>query len=309
MFISEMKGENEMRRSILACMMLSSLILISAVRMPTAQASINNYNWIGAAVRNSYDTFYGATVTAYEEETSANLVVSVYNEYSGVPINVSAVKVSFDWGANYTSSECSSDSPFVVSSLQSHVFAINFTVPSASFASNLVVHGYTIYVEHVNSTSGDKRIVGTWTQSGSGFAVFSSDQKNAYQYRKEVDAYPSTPSGGIPFLTAEARELILRSSVAKSVASDSYLRGDFSTASKYYKDSLDFVQQAYSNETEKWSTFENALADILKGSGSLLTFQGYAWLLFGIGFLLVSIGVLVYLSRKRPEPKTNLPSP
>jgi hypothetical protein len=304
-----MNGENKMRRTILVCMMLYSLILISAVRMPAAQASINNYNWIGAVVRNSYDTFYGTTVTAYEEETAANLVVNVYNEYSGTPINVSAVKVGFDWGTNYTSSECSTDTPFVISSLQSHVFTINFTLPSTSFTSNLVVHSYTIYVEHVNSTSGNKRIVGAWTQIGSGFAVFSSDQKNAYNYRKEVEAYPSTPSGGIPFLTAEARELILRSSVAKSVASDSYLRGDFSSASNYYSDSLTFMQQAYSNETEKWSTFENALADILKGSGNLLTFQGYAWLLFGTGFLLVSIGVLVYLARKRPEPKTSLPSP
>jgi hypothetical protein len=73
----------------------------------------------------------------------------------------------------------------------------------------------------------------------------------------------------------------------------------------YYKDSLDYIEQAWSNETDKWSTFENSLVDLLKGGGNLLTFQGYAWLLFGIGFLIISIGALIYLSRKRPQPKTS----
>jgi hypothetical protein len=101
---------------------------------------------------------------------------------------------------------------------------------------------------------------------------------------------------------------MLKSNVAKSIASDSYGRGDFSTAKTSYKNSLDFIQQAFSNETEKWSTFENSLANLLQGGSNLLTFQGYAWLLFGIGFLLIGIGVLVYLARKRPPPRT-IPQP
>jgi hypothetical protein len=65
------------------------------------------------------------------------------------------------------------------------------------------------------------------------------------------------------------------------------------------------MQQAWSNETGTWSTFENSFADLLKGGSNLLMFQGYAWLLFGIGFLLIGVGLLVYLVRKRPQPKTS----
>lgn len=292
-------------RTSIVCVILCVVILAFNVNMRAANASINNYNWIGAIARNNYDAFYGTSITAYEEETTANLVVSVYNNYfSSAQVNVSAVIVGFDWGTNYTSSECSITTPSSISYHQSHVFTITFTVPSALFASNLVLHSYTIYVEHVNSTSGNKRIVDSWTESGSSFAVYSSDQTDAYNYKKEVDAYPSTSSYSIPIISAKARELMLKSSVAKSIASDSYGRGDFSNARTSYKNSLDFMQQAWSNETGTWSTFENSFADLLKGGSNLLMFQGYAWLLFGIGFLLMGVGVIVYLVRKRPQPRT-----
>jgi hypothetical protein len=297
----------KMKWTAIGCIIVCAVFLVSAVNMPAVNAAINNFNWIGTVTRNNYDGFYGLYITAYEEGTSADLVVNVYNDYSyyGVPINVSAVKVGFDWGVNYTSSECSIDNPSSVSSQQSHVFTIGFTVPSALLASNLVTHSYTIYVEHVNSTTGNKGIVGTWTQSGSSFVVFSSDQADAYDYKKQVESYPSSTSFGLPIITANGRELMLKSNVARSLGSDAYTRGDFSKAKQYYKDSLDSIQQAWSNETEKWSTFENSLADLLRGGGNLLTFQGYAWLLFGIGFLLISIGALVYLLRRRPQPRTS----
>ena len=296
-----------MKWAAIGCIIVCAVFLVSAVNMPAANAAINNFNWIGAVTRNNYDDFYGTSITAYAEGTFADLVVNVYNDYGyyGVPINVSAVKVGFDWGVNYTSGECSIDNPFSVSSQQSHVFTINLTVPSASLASNVVVHSYTVYVEQVNSTSGNKRIVDTWTQSGFGFVVFSTDQADAYNYRKQVEIYPSSVYYGIPIITAKGRELVLKSNVAKSMGSDAYTRGDFSKAKVYYKDSLDYIEQAWSNETDKWSTFENSLVDLLKGGGNLLTFQGYAWLLFGIGFLIISIGALIYLSRKRPQPKTS----
>jgi hypothetical protein len=246
-------------------------------------------------------------VTAYEENTSAFLVASVSNDYFVGQLNVSAVKAGFDWGVNYTSSECSLDNPFGIASSQSHVFAINFTVPSALFASNLLTHGYTIYVESVNSTTGPKKIVTSWTTNGNGFAVFSTDQAAANDYEQQVNAYPTSNLNGIPFLTANARQLLQESNVAKTLASDSYMRGDFSKAAAYYKNSLDSIQQAWSNETSKWSTFEDAIASILQGGGNLLTMQGYAWLIFAVGFLIMSIGVLIFLARRRTLPQVKQP--
>ncbi len=284
------------------CIVLCAATLVAALNIPAGRASINNYNWISPVVRNQYDSFYGSLVTAYEENTSAFLVVSVSNDYNVGQLNVSAVKVGFDWGTNYTSSECSPDNPFGIARSQSHVFIINFTVPSALFASNLVTHGYTIYVESVNSTTGPKGIITSWTTNSDGFAVFSTDKAAANEYQQQVSAYPTSNFNGIPFLTANARQLLQESNVAKTLASDSYMRGDFSNAAVYYKKSLDSLQQAWSNETSKWSTFEDAIASILQGGGNLLTMQGYAWLIFAVGFLIMSIGVLIFLSRRRTPP-------
>ncbi|MGD0496281.1 MAG: hypothetical protein ABSB28_09635 [Candidatus Bathyarchaeia archaeon] len=296
-----------MKRTSIVYVVLCTLILFSAVSLPRANASITNYNWIGSMVRNSFDNFYGAPVTAYEENTTANLVVNVYNDfYYGfqvVQINVSAVIVGFDWGVNYTSSQCSITNTYAIQPYQSNVFTITFTVPSVLVASNFVTHGYTIYVEHVNSTTGNKGIVGRWTKNDDSFAVFSSDQADAYNYKKQVEAYPTTAINGIPILTAKARELIVQSSVAKTLASNYYVQGDFANAKKYYGDSLNNLQEAYSNDTDVMSSIENSLAGLLKGGGDMLTYQGYAWLIFGIGFLLMGIGVVVYLTRKRPQPR------
>jgi hypothetical protein len=292
-----------MDKSSLVVVVLCALFLFSVMNIPTSRASIGNYNWMGTMIRNSYDDFYGTSVTGYEEGSTANLVVAVANDYFlAGQINVSAVKVGFDWGINYSSSECSTDNPFVIPMFQYHVFNVNFTVPSVLMTSNLVTHGYTIYVEHVNSTSGSKRVVGSWTTSGSSFAVFSTDQADAYNFKQAINAYPTSTFDNIPLLTANARQLMLESSAAKSIASSAYARGDFGTAKTQYNMSLNFIQQAWSNETSKWSTFEDAFVDILRGGGTLLTFQGYAWILFGIGFTLMSIGVLVYLTRRKPQP-------
>jgi hypothetical protein len=294
-----------MKRTSIVYVILCTLILFSAVSLPSANASIANYNWIGTMVRNSFDDFYGAPVTAYEENTTANLVVNVYNDFHGFQINVSAVTVGFDWGVNYTSSQCNITNPYAIQPYESHVFTITFTVPSVLIASNFVTHSYTIYVEHVNSTTENKGIVSSWTRSDDSFAVFSSDQADAYNYKKQVEAYPSTSINGIPILTARARELIVQSNVAKTLASNYYLQGDFANAKRYYGDSLNDIQEAFSNDTDQLSSIENSLAGLLKGGGDLLTYQGYAWLFFGIGFLLMGIGVLVYLTRKRPQPRVS----
>jgi len=297
-----------MKMTSIVCVVFCAVLLVPTMIMPAAKASINNYNWIGMTVRNEYDSFYGVQVTGYEENTSAILVVSVSNDlFIPDQLNVSSVKVGFDWGINYSSTECSITNPYPLANFQSHVFTVTFTVPSVLLASNMVTHRYTIYVENVNSTAGDKHITNTWDQDGSGFVVFSADQAAAKQYKQQLDAYPTNNFNGIPFLTANARQLLQQSNLAETLASSSYARGDFSQAKSHYSTSLTYVEEAWSNETSKWSTFEDAIANLIQGGGTLLTMQGYAWLIFAIGFLIMSFGVLIYLARRRipppPQPK------
>jgi hypothetical protein len=295
--------ENPMMRKVtLFCAITCVLLILSVGIISPVKASISNFNWIGAIIRNGYDEFYGAPVTAYEENSTASLVVNIYNSnYPSSQINVSAVKVGFDWGQNYTSTECSTSNPVQIAYYQSHVFTVTFTVPSVSSASNFVTHGYTIYVEHVNSTAGPKEIVGQWTDSESGFAIFSADQAAAYDLKTQLESYPSSYF----FFTAKARELLTTSTVEKNAAGRYYDRGSFNSAKTHYQNAITLIQQAYSNETQKFSGFEDAFAGLLKGGENLLNMEGYAWLLFGIGFVLISIGSLIFLSRKRPTPRTS----
>jgi len=48
-----MNGEKRMKGPVVACIILYAVILVSTLKMPVAEASINNYNWIGAVTRNS----------------------------------------------------------------------------------------------------------------------------------------------------------------------------------------------------------------------------------------------------------------
>jgi len=292
-----------MKKASVIFVLLCSLILFSAFTLRDAHASITNYNWINTLVHNSYDEFYGTSVTGYEENTTANLVVNVYNDFFGFQVNVSKVAVGFDWGGgNYTSSDCSSTNPYAILPYESHVFTVTFTAPSVLMASNFVTHSYVIYVEHVNSTTGNNELVNFWTRSDDGFVVFSSDQADARSLRDQINAYPSTTSiNGIPILTANARELIVQSGVAETMANNYYRQGDFTNAKTYYQNSLSNLQQAFSSDTDTMSSIESSLANLLSSGGNLLMFQGYAWLMIAIGFLLMGIGVLVYLVRKRPE--------
>jgi hypothetical protein len=137
--------------------------------------------------------------------------------------------------------------------------------------------------------------VNYWSQSGSGFAIFSADQADAKTAVEQLNAYPSM---SLPFFTAGARELLTESAIARSMGDTEYGAGNFDSAKTNYQNALNLLQNAYSNETKRWGSFEDALQGLISGTQSLVVNQGYAWLLFGVAFLLMGIGAIVYLVRK-----------
>jgi len=288
---------------------LFSLVLATLISMSTlgsVQASIPSYNWIGPTYRG-LDDFYGITVVAYETGSEATLVVSVYNDWwPGVPVNVSAVKVGFDWGINYSSTECSEANPVQIDWHESRVFTIAFTVPGTNIASNLVTHVYTIYAVHVNSTTGPKGIVDSWTEDGTSFAVYSTDQADARVLRNELEAWRDAYTTPI-YMPSEAKELWIKATVEENMADDAYEYGNFADAKTHYGNALNFTKEALTSEVDKTSSFEDALLDLIDSAGSYLSMQGWGFIVigigFGIGFLLMGIGVIVYLVRKsKPLP-------
>lgn len=290
-----------MKRLAKISILLSTLCLIIASIAPAANASITGSNWIGTLTRDTYDSFYGDSVTGYEEGTLATLVVNVNNNFGEI-VNISAVKVSFDWGLNYSSTEANLSDPFVLDFGDSHLFTITFTMPTTTTVTNYVTHSYIIYVEHVNSTTAPQQLVSYWHDHGSGFAVFSADQADAKTALQTLNAYPSM---SLPFFTAKARELLTESSIAESMGNTQYAAGNFASAKTNYQNAVTLLQNAYSNETDRWGSMEGAIQGLLSGTGSMMVNQGWAWILFGIAFLLMGIGAIVYLVRKSGTPKTS----
>lgn len=112
-------------KKILVSLIVSLLLFFGICRSANAYVQ---YSFIGPLYRGT-DNFYGTSVVAYKAGTNATLTVSVYNDYYGKPINVSAVKIGFDWGKNYTSTDVSETSPVQIKPYQTLVFNIFFVVP------------------------------------------------------------------------------------------------------------------------------------------------------------------------------------
>lgn len=293
-----------MKRHNIMLLALVTLVLLSTVGY--ANASISSYNWIAPLVKNESDSFYGVSVTGYETGSTATLVVNVYNHFGSVDMNISTVGVKFDWGESYNSTEVNMTNVFPIKPSESHVFTVTFTVPDTTKASNLVTHTYEIYAEDVNATTGPKKLLySNWPLSRSIFVVFSSTQASAKDLQRDLTKYPWGYTIPYFFYTSKAKELYILANGAKTQGDNAYERGDFSGAVSHYQNALTNIENAWSNETGTISGFETALKDLIDSGQNVLNMVGWGYALFGIGFIFMGIGVLVYLVRKSGTPKVS----
>lgn len=259
-----------------------------------AQAWIQDYNWTNPARRNYYDSYYGDHVTSYNRGTTAILAVIIYNNH-WTPDNKAyfTVRVKMDWAtANATSTE----TDFEMVQGDSHVFEVNIPIPDT--VSNRYKHTCTIYSEYREALGGtaypDEK------QTYSNMVVYSSAQSEANSYKMELDAYPYYYA--FPVLTPEARELLIRAGVEESIGSRSYERGDFTGARNHYESALNLTKEAYISDTSSLSSFEDAFLALIDAGQSYLSYQGWAFVIASIGFLLMGIGAIVYLVRRSGSP-------
>ena len=253
-------------------------------------AAVSSHNWIEETY-TGYDSFLGTSVSAYKSGSNATLFVRVYNNFwvgnpywSYRPVNVSAVKVLPDWDKNYSSTEVSVDNPIVVEPYQYRIFTITFTVPNTTLASNLVVHNYDIYVEHINGTSGVTELIDTWTESGSNLAIYSADQADCMAIIQKYAGLSPT------FSYPEAQIYWSKAMLESNSAQTSYASGNFADAKVHYHAMDDFINQAFSTESIKGS---NA-ADSVTIQANAAQIQSFGFLLLGFGVSLLGGGVIIY---------------
>jgi hypothetical protein len=295
----------------LLIIIISLLTATLTLTATPVHAGISTYSWIAPFYRG-YDEFYEANVVAYKTGSTAQLLVSVYNQY-GLEINVTDVKVWFDWNRNYSSTE----TPCIMKSHENRNFIINFTVPDTANASNLILHRYIVYVEFLSELG-----PGSWSDSGQNFAIYSTDQADTCDLSNIYDAY----SNNFPYYyfdSAEARSLAIQAVIEATSGEFYYKRGDFATAKTRYETAVDLYDQAitgerewarYSQEVELNATKTEAEASLVEANAAQTQAdaamimanasmnQSYAWFLFGIGFIIISVGVLVYAVKKPKTP-------
>ena len=137
-----------MKKNLVLVAFVVALTLTSAFVVIPTRAGIESRTWLGSI--DDWDDYYGRFVYGYEEGSTATLWVEVENDFAN-KINITEVIVGFDWNTNYTTLL----SPLVtIEVTRVRYFTVTFTVPFANTTatSNMFLHGYTIYVKHVNAT-------------------------------------------------------------------------------------------------------------------------------------------------------------
>jgi len=304
-----------MRKMPMLLSVIFVVTLISMLATSPAQADIEEHTWLPPYIKKGYDSYYGAYVVIYRHGSTVNLKVPVENDVYPNGLNVSKVIIGFDWGQNKTL-DLSADIKQVGDG-ETEIFTVSFTASATEAVSSDWAHEYTIYVEHVNATTGTTEVVGTWSRPWWWwspdylFVVFSTVQADAYDLSLEYSSYYSAyPPGS--FSNINASQLAGQAYIEGSLGSTYYTRGDYAEAETQYQTALDLYSQALAAELEWQTTAQEAGLEInlteseanmatanamLRQADALLN-QSYAWILFGIGFIIIGIGVLVYAYKK-----------
>jgi len=277
-----------------------------------AQADIEEYTWLQPYIKKGYDSDYAAYVVVYEHGSTANILVPVKNDngYSS-GLNVSKVIISFDWGQNKTL-DMSTDIKQIAHQ-QTEVFKVSFTASATEAVTSEWAHKYTIYVEHVNATSGATEIVDTWSRAWDWwspdylFVVFSEDQADAWELKQMITRIEGNdPFKDLTFNSTVSKLAVYKAQNETSNGDALYDRGDFVGAEAHYNAALILYNAAFSAEETLGPKLDDlfireiearisnweASASLASSFSTTSMLLGFAVVLFGIGYVIKQLGTL-----------------
>ncbi|NWG11647.1 hypothetical protein HXY33_07910 [Candidatus Bathyarchaeota archaeon] len=300
-----------MKKKMAIILPLLVLLLLSLIHITSA--SIQQFSWINAMVGE--DPYYDDTVVAYIAGTWWNISISVYNDYLtppppprvNLPINITAIKVYFDWGEWYNATF----SPHVrMEPLEVRVFTIGNVTPPTTEAPETWMHSYAVYVEYIPDGSVTPSI--DWYISGDNFAVMSAEHFTAFQLYNKLGWMISS---GMPIEfvnVTEAQVLMTKAFMELILGEQAYISGIFSNASIYLQNADSYFNSALTAWNEQGTAFENAQLEYYNSLSNASYIQAtaalnnsYGWIFFGLGWTLIGIGIIVYGARR---PKSTTPS-
>lgn len=296
-----------MKKTLALVAFVLSLTLASAF-IANSAASIDDRTWLGSTLSWGTDDYYGKAVNGYVEGSTATAWVKVRNDF-GLPINVSAVIVGFDWNTNYTNTLAT---PTRLANGEIRYFTVTLTLPNVTIASNTYLHGYTIYVKHVNSTGGlvQTMTTGTTYTSNPDFAVYSQDQMDARENARLNSQLREPPEG---FNSTVAEIVWNQAANETNIASTLYGLGDFAGAKTHYAAALSLKNDAFTTERTTTGGMQSAELSLLNAQAKSFDAQANyfnglynMWILIGVAAVLFAIGYIIrgLGSLRKPAPST-----
>ena len=274
-----------MRKKLLILTLLVAFAFASIAR--PASASVEWARWISPLYRGS-DNYLGTTVIAYSAGSTAKLLVNIHNGY-GDDITRARVTVHMSWAADNETWSDDAD----INDGEYHIYELSIRIPAIATASNLYTHSYTIYFKHVEGvTIKSEKLF----DSGSNIAVYDADQTEIVDVRRELDAYPSHYTYYIT--TAKAKELMVKAGLEESLGVQTYEKGDFAGSKTHYQNALNYTSTAISADVERSLVFEDSQLGYTDALKNNIPIAAYGALMFGFGFVLIGIGVIIYAFRK-----------
>ena len=200
------------RRIVLAlmmCLSIAGLVVLAVPKAASADAYPYSWQWTDTAYKGT-DYFYGSSVVAYTENTTAKLAVNVanYDYYQYGDMTIKSATLKMDWGTDYSATSLPSDAiPYG----KSATINFSFTVPSISTATNAVLHSYVIEIQY--QTEGYSYVVNfePWESVGSG-----DDSTTVFYLDYPYYGYPMAPVSQTLYVVNSAAGTVT------AVASDAY---------------------------------------------------------------------------------------
>ena len=305
-----------MRKKLAAVCFLTFSLMLMALTSSVKAANGSPFSWVDPAYMGP-DMFYDPshpydTIVGYLQETDWTFTMSWMNPYYSDPLNVSAVRIYFDWGKNYTHSF---STPLQIMPGDTEIFQISNMTPSTEEAPELWTHHYTVYIDRVNSTSPPyKNLSPIGVYGNDDFAVLSADHIECLRIFTKFGIFASPMSGGWPPIMTEMPNItetqVLFTKVFMKLMQGMqyYQMGLFDSAKSYIQDADAFLTEALTAWNTTGTAMEdasierkNAEANYYNALANSSLVNAYGWLLFGLGWVFIGIGIIIYGARK---PKT-----
>lgn len=306
-----------MKEKIVATLGLVLLSLMIIAMAAPVRAYTVDWAWVEPDFVGN-DPYLGY-IYGYVENTNWNFSFSWVNG-GIIPMNVSDVRVYFDWGKNYTTSYSTINQ---IMPGMTQTFTVYNATPPITEAPELWRHHYDVYLDYVNNTVAPYQVIGSdHVASGSDFAVLSADHLACLQLWSKLSSvswysassvstaastaiYSPTDITGVYILFAKAH-------MEYNLGLDIFNAGVFGDAKTHltnadtlYSQALDTwdqrgtaIEDASLNNTIAQTGLYNAQADAARKSADAALVNSYGYLLFGLGWTFIGLGVIIYGMRK-----------